>query len=72
MLLRRVDGLLVELFGIKHAAFDAGDLGPDQCGAIREILGTVFRPDLQLPVMYSQSVQVLLPLLGRCAVAPGR
>ena len=44
--LGRVDGLLVQLFGIKHAAFDAGDLGADQCGAVFEVLRAVLRPDL--------------------------
>ncbi|CAB3810364.1 hypothetical protein LMG28614_07258 [Paraburkholderia ultramafica] len=72
MLLRRVDGLLVELFGIKHAAFDAGDLRPDQCGTVFEILRTILRPDLQLPVMCSDSLQKLLPLAGWCGVAPAR
>ena len=42
----RVDGLLVQLFGIKLAAFDAGDLGADQCGAVCEVLRAVLRPDL--------------------------
>jgi hypothetical protein len=34
--------------GIKQAVFDAGDLGIEQRGSIREILGTRFCPFRQL------------------------
>ncbi|CAB3810405.1 hypothetical protein LMG28614_07270 [Paraburkholderia ultramafica] len=70
MLLRRVDRLLVELLGVKHAAFDAGDLSPDQCGTVFEILRAIRCPYLELPVMPSQSVYVVLPLAG-CRASAG-
>ena len=68
---RRADGLFVETLGIELAALDAGDLGADQRGAVLEILRAILRPDLELPVMRSHSVEVLLSLAGRRRVAAG-
>ena len=48
---RRADGLFVKTLGVELAAFDARDLGADQCGAVLEIFGAILRPDLELPVM---------------------
>src|ERR1700733_8160639 len=66
---RRTDRLLVQVLGIEHPAFEAGEFGADQRGAVFEILRAVVRTDLQLPVMRSQSVEVVLPLDGGCRVA---
>ena len=44
----RADGLFVEALGVELAAFEAGDLGADQRGAVLEILRAVLRPDLEL------------------------
>ncbi len=60
--LGRADGLLVKVFGIKYAAFDASDLCADQGGAVCEILRAIHRPDLELPVVSGQRIQMLLPL----------
>src|ERR1700733_9655565 len=68
---RRTDRLLVQVLGIEHPAFEAGEFGADQRGAVFEILRAVVRPDLQLPVMRSDSVQVRLSLDGRYRVAMG-
>ncbi len=68
---RRADGLFVKPLGVELAAFQAGDLGADQRGAVLEVLRAILRPDLKLPVVRSNSVQVLLPLAGRCGVAAG-
>ena len=65
----RADGLFVEALGIELAALQAGDLGADQRGAVLEILRAILRPDLELLVMRSQSLQVLLPLAGRRGIA---
>jgi hypothetical protein len=68
--LSRADGLFVEALGIEFAAFDPGDLGADQRGAIFEILRAIFRPYFQLSVVRGQSLEMLLSLVGRCGV-PG-
>ena len=52
----RADGLFVEVLSIELAPLQARDLGADQRGAVLEVLRTVLRPDLQLPVMRGQSV----------------
>ena len=67
----RADRLFVEALGIELAALDPRDLGADQRGAVLEILRAILRPDLQLPVMRSDSVEVLLSLAGRRGVATG-
>ena len=67
----RADGLFVEALGIELAALQAGDLGADQRGAVLEILRAIRRPDLELLVMRSDSVQVLLPLAGCRGIAGG-
>ena len=61
----RADGLFVEALGIELAAFDAGDLGADQRGAVLEILRAVLRPDLELLVMGGQRLQMRWPLARR-------
>ena len=43
----RADGLFVEALGVELPAFEASDLGADQCGAVLEILRAVLRPDLR-------------------------
>ena len=65
------DGRFVEALGIELPAFDPRDLGADQRGAVLEIFGAIRRPDLQLPMMRSDSVYVLLSLAGRRGVAIG-
>ena len=55
---RRADGLFVESLGIELATFDARNLGADQRGAVLEILRAILRPDLKLPVMRGESVDV--------------
>jgi hypothetical protein len=41
----------LETLGIELAAFDPGDLRPDQCGAVLEILRAIRRPDFELSVV---------------------
>src|SRR5882724_11131376 len=65
----RADGLFVQVHGIERAAFDPGDLRPDQCGAVLEILRAIRRPDLELSVVRDQSLDMLLALVCRCGVA---
>src|SRR3979409_480054 len=67
----RTDGLFVEALGIELLAFDPRDLGADQRGAVLEIVRAIRRPDLELLVMRSDSVQVLLPPAGRNRIAAG-
>src|SRR5215472_8171053 len=69
--LRRTDGLFVEVHGVESAAINPGNLRTNQRSAVSEILRAVFRPDLELPVMCSDIVQVLWPLAGRGELAPG-
>src|SRR5271155_5207075 len=68
---RQAYGLLVQKLGIEVAALQSGDLGADQRSAVPEILRTMLRPNLQLPVMPSNSVQVLRLLDGRHAFEIG-
>src|SRR5580692_11509791 len=65
----RADGLFVKVHGIECAAFDPGDLRPDQCGAVLEILRAICRPDLELSVVRDQSLNMLPSLAGRCELA---
>ena len=60
----RADGLFVEAFGIELPAFEPRDLGADQRDAVREIIRAIRRPELELPLMRSDSVQALLSFAG--------
>ena len=74
----RADGLFVEALGIELAALQARDLRADQRGAVLEILRAIRRPDLELPVVSGQSLEMRPPLAscrglaerrsGQCAV----
>ena len=52
----RADGLFVEAFGIELPAFEARALGADQRDAVLEIIRAIRRPELELPLMRSDSV----------------
>src|SRR3984893_16210092 len=67
----RADGLFVEAFGIELPAFDPRDLGADQRGAVLEIVRAIRRPELELPLMRSDSVQALPSLAGWRGIAGG-
>jgi hypothetical protein len=60
----RADGLFVEALGIELPAFEARDLGGDQRRTVREILGAVLRPHLELLVMGGQRLQMAGPFAG--------
>src|ERR1700739_163267 len=66
---RRADGLFIQLLGIEHAAFDPGDLGTDQRGAVLEVFRTIGLPRAELLMMSGQCIYILLPLLGSGGVA---
>src|SRR3984893_4405123 len=55
----RADGLFVEAHRLNIAAVDAGNLRPDQCGAVLEILRAIRRPDLELSVVSDQGLDML-------------
>src|SRR6516165_6111857 len=61
----RTDGLFVEAHRIKLAPFDARDLRGHECGAVLEILRTVLRPNVELPVLSYQSLEMLPFFIGR-------
>src|ERR1700704_4508095 len=65
----RADGLFVKVHGVERAALNPGDLRPDQCGAVLEILRAICRPDLQLSVVRDQSLDMPPSLAGRCGLA---
>src|SRR5258708_33935856 len=65
----RADGLFVKALGIEFAAFAPGDLGGDQRGAIFEVLRTIFCPYFQPSVVRSQSLEMLLSMVGRRGIA---
>src|ERR1700758_5155955 len=58
----RANGLVVEAHRISIAAAQAGDLRPDQRGAVLEVLRAMLRPDFELPLMGGNSVQMSLPV----------
>src|ERR1700685_4066050 len=68
---RRPDGLFVKVLGLELAALDACYLRAYQRSAVFEILRAILCPDLQLPVMRSDGVDMLLPLASRSGVAIG-
>ncbi len=68
----RADGLLVKVLGVKYTALDTRDLCADKRSAVFEILRAIHCPDLELPVVNGQCLQMLLPLVGRCRVVDCR
>ncbi|MNS81250.1 hypothetical protein D3C72_1149600 [compost metagenome] len=72
---RHADGLLVAVFRIDVAAFDAGDLGGHERGVAGEVLGAEIRPDPQFTMMVGQDVQMRRSVAGReraAEVSPGQ
>ena len=65
----RADGLFVEAHRVTITAVDTSNLGADQRGTILEIVRTIRRPELELLLTRSDSVQVLLSLAGRRGIA---
>src|SRR5215510_9286178 len=65
---RRADGLLVELLGLEHAAFDPSNLRAYQCGAVFKILRAMLRPYLVLLLVSSQSLEMPLSRVVRCRI----
>ena len=66
----RADGLFVKVLGVGCAAFYACDLRAHQRRAVFEILRAILCPYFELPMVSRQSLEVLLPLVGRCGI-PG-
>ena len=64
VLVRRADGILIQILGVELAAFDPCDLGGDQRDTVFKVLRTVRRPDLQLPMVGSQRFQMRRVLIG--------
>src|ERR1700730_15316959 len=67
----RMNGLFVKVLRLELAPLDACDLRAYQCGAIFEVLRTIFRPYFQLSVVPGQSLEMRLSLVGRCGIAGG-
>ena len=65
----RSDCSFVEVHSVERAAFDPGDLRPDQRRAILEIFRTILRPNVELSLMRCQSGDMLLSLAGCRGVA---
>src|ERR1700722_5177341 len=69
----RADGLFVKAHRIDVSTLEAGKLGADQRGTVLEIVRAICRPDLELLVMRSDSLQVPLSQLDGCrGIAGGR
>src|ERR1700752_4358838 len=64
----RANGLFEQTHCIRVSPFETRDLGADQRGAVREILGAVLRPHLELLMMGGQHLQMAGPLPGGCRV----
>src|SRR5262245_62565271 len=69
---RGADRLFIEVFGIQHASFDACDLRADQRGAVFKVLRTTLGPYLELPLVDSESLEMLRSGLGRRRVEERR
>src|ERR1700733_13838528 len=67
----RVDCLFEEAHRINIASLDASNLRSHQRRAVLEILWAIRGPDLQSLIMRSDSVYMLLLLVGRCEAAIG-
>src|SRR5580658_3057781 len=67
-----VDSLLVKLFGVERAAFDAGNFRSNQCGAAFEILRAKFCPYCQTFVVSCESIEMFLALARRRGIAARR
>src|SRR5258708_5297404 len=67
----RADCSFVEVHSVERAAFDPGDLCPDQRSAILEIFRTILRPNVELSFMHGQRGDMLLSLAGCRGVADG-
>ena len=64
----RADGLFVKVHGIERAAIDPCNLRANQRSPVLEVLRAVLRPYFELSVVGDKSLEMLLPLLGRCAM----
>jgi len=69
---REPDRFFVQLLGVEETPLYAGDLGADQRRTGPEILRAVIGPDLKLPMMCSQRLQMRRTLLGTHRVAVRR
>src|SRR5579864_283034 len=68
--MRGANGLFIELLRVEQTAFDTGDLRAYQCGTVFEVLRAMLCPYFELPVVSAQSLDMLIPLVGRCEI-PG-
>ncbi len=65
----RADCLLIQTLGLELAAFETGDLGADQRGAVLEVLLAVLSPLLELAVVGGQSLEMAATLRRAGCVA---
>src|SRR5262245_28714189 len=64
------DGLFIKVLSVEQAALYSCDLSRYQCSTVFEILLTVLCPYFELSMMSGESLEMLLPLVGRCGI-PG-
>src|SRR6516225_4592827 len=65
----RADGLLIQLLGIEHAAFDTGNLSADQRRTIRKVLRTMGRKVPKLSFVPSKHFSMLSVRVGAHGLA---
>ena len=59
------DGLFIKTLGVEFSALEAGDLGACEGSAVREILGAILRPQIELPVVGGSMPQDALDVCRR-------
>ena len=64
----RADGLFIQAHRVDIVPLNAGNLCTDQRGAVLEIVRAIDRPELELPVVGRQYIDMLLPLVRRRGV----
>src|SRR5262249_32307779 len=68
VVVRRADGLFVELLGLEHVAFDPGNLRAYQRGTVFKVLRAMLRPYLLLLLVSSERREMPLSRVVRCRV----
>src|SRR5581483_4644988 len=62
----RLDGSFIKTLGVELPALKTRNFGADEGGAVREILGTILRPCIELAMVGRQCIKMLLAFAGSC------
>src|SRR5580658_9212841 len=62
---RRANGFFVKAFGLDNAAFYSRDFSTHECGTVFKIVWAILRPNYQLPMTSSESLEMVSLLIRR-------